>query len=129
MVLGKGYGSNTQALVVVEGIKEMMQLGNAMGAKTETFLGLAGIGDLLLTAMNDQSRNMHFGMELGKGMHIDKALKNQKGVAEGYYTTFSMEFLLKKYKLKLPLFQMIIDIVINKQPPKERFDSYFSTLF
>lgn len=129
MVLGKGYGPNTQALVVVEGINEMIQIGIAMGAKTETFLGLAGLGDLLLTAMNDKSRNMHFGMELGKGVLLEDALKHQSGVAEGYYTSFSLKYLLERYSLNLSLFAMMVDILINRESPSERFDRFFKQLF
>ncbi|MEO6508618.1 MAG: NAD(P)H-dependent glycerol-3-phosphate dehydrogenase, partial [Patescibacteria group bacterium] len=129
MALGVGYGPNTQALLVVEGINEMMALGKAVGAKPETFLGLAGLGDLLLTAMNEKSRNMHFGMELGKGMNIDEALQHQKGVAEGYYTLLSIDYLLQKYNLSLPLSRMLMDILIKKIPLKERLDQYLKELY
>lgn len=129
MVLGMGHGSNTQAVIVVEGIREMMKLGKEMGAQKDTFLGLAGLGDLLLTAMNSESRNMSFGFELGKGMHIDTALKHQTGVAEGYYTAFSLEHLLKKHALKLPLFQMIVDVLIAKKPAQDCLKNLFKELF
>ncbi len=129
MVIGMGYGQNTQAIVVVEGIKEMMILGELMGGKSETFLGLAGLGDLLLTAMNAESRNMTFGYELGKGMQINDALKDVKGVAEGYYTTFSLDFLLQKHKLKLPLFSTMVDTLVNKHSFKDTFSQLLTELF
>lgn len=129
MVLGKGFGPNTQALVVVEGMNEMMLLGNKMGSHEETFLGLSGLGDLLLTAMNDQSRNMNFGIELGKGISLDQALKDQKGIAEGYYTALSLNFLMQKYSAKLPLCAMMVDILINKKPVQECFDQFMKEIF
>lgn len=129
MVLGNGYGANTQALVVVEGIHEMMEIGEKMGAKKETFLGLSGLGDLLLTAMNQQSRNMNFGVELGKGVSLAEALKDQKGIAEGYYTTQSLEYLMGKYNLSLPLCSMMVDILIKKEPIKERFNEFMRSIF
>jgi len=129
MVMGNNFGPNTQAIVVVEGIKEMMALGKEMGAKEETFLGLSGLGDLLLTAMNNKSRNMNFGIELGKGLPLDEALLDQKGVAEGYYTTFSVDYMLQKYKVSLPLCSMIVDILIHKRPIHERFTQFLGEVF
>jgi glycerol-3-phosphate dehydrogenase (NAD(P)+) len=129
MVLGKQFGPNTQALVVVEGMKELRELGEKMGAKQETFFGLAGLGDLLLTAMNNQSRNMNFGIELGKGISLDQALKDQKGVAEGYYTTLSLDYLMKKYSISLPLCSMMADILLKKMPIQKRFDQFMQSIF
>jgi glycerol-3-phosphate dehydrogenase (NAD(P)+) len=119
MVIGMGHGPNTQALVVVHGLQEIMKLGKKMGAKEETFKDLAGLGDLLLTAMNKDSRNMSFGHGLGEGKTVEESLKELKGVSEGYQTVQSLNALLEKHQLDLPIMQMMIDILLHNEDPKK----------
>jgi glycerol-3-phosphate dehydrogenase len=72
---------------------------------------------------------MNFGIELGKGISLDQALKDQKGVAEGYYTTLSLDYLMKKYSISLPLCSMMADILLKKMPIQKRFDQFMQSIF
>ena len=81
---GLGFGANTRVALITRGLAEMMRLGVALGANRETFMGLAGLGDLVLTCTDDQSRNRRFGLLLAAGAHSEQALAEIGQVVEGY---------------------------------------------
>jgi len=84
---GLGFGANSRAAIITRGLAEIARFGLALGAQTESFLGLAGMGDLVLTCTDDQSRNRRFGLGIGRGQSIEQTLKNIGQEVEGYTTT------------------------------------------
>ena len=108
---GLGYGDNTAAALLTRGVKEMSALGELMGCKPETFNGLAGIGDLIVTCTSLHSRNLTAGMLLGKGKSRDEAVKEVGMVVEGIYALDAAMQLKKKYDVELPICEMVNGIV------------------
>jgi len=114
---GLGYGYNTRAALITRGLAEMKKLGMAMGAKAETFSGLAGMGDLLLTCTGDLSRNRTVGIELGKGRSLNDILADMSMVAEGVKTTLSTYQLADKLAVEVPIITEMYKILyLNKDP-------------
>lgn len=99
---GLGLGDNTKAALITRGLSEMANLGVCMGADERTFMGLTGIGDLVVTCTSKHSRNNRFGNKVGGGMPIDKALA-EVGTVEGYYATLMAYQLGQKYGVELPI--------------------------
>jgi len=104
---GLQYGSNAQAAIITRGLAEMSRLGMCLGAKLETFMGLAGLGDLVLTSTDSQSRNRRFGILLGRGFTIDEAEKHIGQVVEGKYNAAQVCYLAKHCHIELPICQEI----------------------
>ena len=100
---GLGYGNNTQAALMTRGLAEIKRLGIAMGAEPSTFLGLAGMGDLVLTCTGDLSRNRTVGYRLGCGESIEHILSDMSSVAEGVKTTESAYELSRSYEVDMPI--------------------------
>ncbi len=114
---GLGFGYNTRAALITRGLAEMARLGKAKGAQAETFAGLAGMGDLVLTCTGDLSRNRSVGIELGKGRSLDEILGTMRMVAEGVKTTLSTYQLAQKLGVDLPLTtQMYLILYAGKDP-------------
>ncbi|MEL7210365.1 MAG: NAD(P)H-dependent glycerol-3-phosphate dehydrogenase, partial [Actinomycetota bacterium] len=103
MADGLGAGDNTRAAVITRGLKELTDLGVAMGGEPETFSGLAGMGDLLATCISTQSRNRHVGEELGKGKTIDQIIEEMDQVAEGVRTARTVLELAEEYGVEMPI--------------------------
>jgi glycerol-3-phosphate dehydrogenase (NAD(P)+) len=122
---GLGYGANAKAAVITSGLSEMIKLGLALGAKQETFLGLSGLGDLVLTCTDNQSRNRRLGLALGKGRTLEET-KKLIGTTEGYETAKNIFFLIKKYGIKAPFCEGVYDILYEKRPPQTLFKNYFN---
>lgn len=99
---GLGLGDNTKAALITRGLSEMANLGVCMGADERTFMGLTGIGDLVVTCTSRHSRNNRFGHKVGAGAPIDSALK-EVGTVEGYYATLMAHQLGQKYGVELPI--------------------------
>ena len=99
---GLGLGDNTKAALITRGLSEMANLGVCMGADERTFMGLTGIGDLVVTCTSQHSRNNRFGNKVGKGVNVEQALK-EVGTVEGYYATLMAYELGKKYGVELPI--------------------------
>jgi len=116
---GLGFGSNTRAALVTRGLAEMSRLGTSMGAHPLTFLGLAGVGDLVLTCTGDLSRNRKVGYQLGQGKKLQEILADMKMVAEGVKTTRSVYHLAQKQGVELPICQQMYRILYEDQSPKE----------
>lgn len=104
---GLGYGANAKAALITRGLAEMSRLGKKMGAREETFLGLAGVGDLVLTCTDNQSRNRRFGLLLGQGAAIDEAEKQIGQVVEGKFNAAQVCKLAEQFKVELPICQQI----------------------
>lgn len=99
---GLGLGDNTKAALITRGLSEMANLGVCMGADERTFMGLTGIGDLVVTCTSRHSRNNRFGNKVGSGMPIEQALK-EVGTVEGFYATLMAYQLGQKYGVELPI--------------------------
>ena len=104
---GMDLGDNARAALITRGLAEMSRLGEALGAKPATFMGLSGMGDLVLTCTGDLSRNRQVGLRLGKGEAIADILASMHMVAEGVYTTQGVCDLAQKYSLDLPIAQSL----------------------
>jgi len=123
---GLGYGRNTLAALITRGIAEITRLGVQMGAEAETFSGLAGIGDLVLTCTGKLSRNRHVGYELGKGSSIKDILKEMKMVAEGVTTTLSANKLAQRHQIEMPICEQIHKILYKNKDPRKALKDLMS---
>lgn len=119
IVEGMGYGDNTKAALITRGIAEMARLGTEMGGKMETFAGLAGIGDLVVTCTSGHSRNRRAGELVGQGFTIEEAMKQVNMVVEGVPTTKAAYALMKKYKVEMPILTAINEVLFEGKPVKE----------
>ena len=116
---GLGYGNNSRAAIITRGLAEMMRLGKAMGGKEASFVGLSGIGDLLLTASSELSRNRTVGLRLGKGEKISDIMADTKTVAEGVRTSRSIHELSQKVSVEMPLCNEVYYVCHENKDPKE----------
>ncbi len=114
---GMGLGDNARAALVTRGLVEMMRLGAAMGAQKETLMGLAGMGDLVLTCTGDQSRNRRFGLALGRGDNADKALIDIGQVVEGVNTAEEVHRQASQHKVEMPISEVVYSIIHKDLPP------------
>lgn len=117
--LGLGYGDNTKAALITRGMHEITTLGLKMGCKAETFYGLAGIGDLIVTATSEHSRNNRCGHLIGEGMSPDEAVKKVGMVVEGINALPAALELEKKYGVEMPLVDAVEAVVHHGADPKE----------
>jgi len=115
---GLGYGYNTMAALLTRGLAEMSRLGTAMGGNMQTFLGLAGMGDLVLTCTGGLSRNRTLGTRLGRGEKLDDIMKSAKTVAEGIKTTKAARDLAKKYHIHMPIVEEVYHILYEGKDPR-----------
>lgn len=111
--LGKGVGDNTKAALITRGQAEMCRLGEALGANTKTFAGLAGMGDLIVTCMSQHSRNRFVGEHIGKGENLDSILANMKMVAEGVPTCRSAKALAAKMNIEMPIVDAVYEALFH----------------
>ncbi|NLL79867.1 MAG: NAD(P)H-dependent glycerol-3-phosphate dehydrogenase [Clostridiales bacterium] len=116
---GLGYGDNTKAALITRGIAEIGRLGMAMGGKFETFCGLSGIGDLIVTCASMHSRNRRAGILIGKGYSMDEAMKEVKMVVEGVYSAKAAMGLAKKYNVQLPIIEQVNAVLFDNKPAAE----------
>ena len=116
---GIGYGDNTKAALLTRGISEIGNLGTLMGAKSSTFQGLSGIGDLIVTALSKHSRNRKVGEQIGKGKSLNLILKKMNMVAEGVKSSISVNELRKKHNADMPICESVYNILFNKKDPKQ----------
>jgi glycerol-3-phosphate dehydrogenase (NAD(P)+) len=116
---GLGYGANAKAALITRGLAEMQRLGRALGARPETFLGLAGVGDLVLTCTDDQSRNRRFGLLLGTNVSINEAEQQIGQVVEGKTNASQVCYLAKQHQVEMPICEQINALIEGKITPKE----------
>ena len=116
---GLGYGDNAKAALITRGISEIARLGIAMGGKFETFCGLTGIGDLIVTCASMHSRNRRAGILIGQGKSAKEAMDEVKMVVEGVYSAKAAMGLSKKYNVDLPIIAEVNKILFENKPPKD----------
>jgi glycerol-3-phosphate dehydrogenase (NAD(P)+) len=116
---GAGFGDNTKAAIMTRGISEIMRLGRTLGAEKDTFYGLSGIGDLIVTCASEHSRNRFVGIQIGKGRKLDDILADMKMVAEGVSTTKSALELAKKKNVEIPIVEKVNEILFEGVSPVE----------
>ena len=116
---GLGYGDNTKAALITRGITEIGRLGVAMGGKLQTFYGLTGIGDLIVTCASMHSRNRRAGILIGQGYTMEQAMDEVKMVVEGVYSAKAAIGLAKKYNVQLPIIEEVNAILFEGQPADE----------
>ncbi|MCZ6703098.1 MAG: NAD(P)H-dependent glycerol-3-phosphate dehydrogenase [Ignavibacteria bacterium] len=114
---GAGFGDNTKAAIMTRGVSEISRLGSAMGAHPETFAGLSGMGDLIVTCMSKHSRNRYVGEQLGKGKKLKQILKSMKMVAEGVETSRSASQLAQKHSVETPITNEVYKILFEDKDP------------
>lgn len=115
---GLGFGYNTRAALITRGLAEITRLGLAMGADRETFSGLAGMGDLVLTCTGDLSRNRSVGIELGKGRKLEEILGGMRMVAEGVKTTLSTWQLANRLGVEMPITEQVYRVLYEGKDPR-----------
>ena len=116
---GYGCGDNTKAALITRGIAEISRLGIAMGGKAQTFSGLTGIGDLIVTCASMHSRNRRAGILIGKGYTMDEAMKEVQMVVEGVYSAKAALALAKKYDVPMPIVEQVNAVLFENKPAKD----------
>jgi glycerol-3-phosphate dehydrogenase (NAD(P)+) len=116
---GLGFGANARTALITRGLAEMSRLGIAIGAKQETFMGMSGLGDLVLTCTDNQSRNRRFGLALGQGMSVEDAIQSIGQVVEGYRNTDEVRLLSAKHGIEMPICEQIYQVLYNGKSAKE----------
>ncbi|MCF2948103.1 NAD(P)H-dependent glycerol-3-phosphate dehydrogenase [Paraglaciecola aquimarina] len=116
---GLGFGSNARTALITRGLAELTRLGVEMGAKPATFMGMSGLGDLVLTCTDNQSRNRRFGLALGKGLGIDAAIKEIGQVVEGYKNTKEVHALAARMEVEMPICEQIYKVLYQGKSVKE----------
>lgn len=110
---GMGCGDNTKALLMTRGLAEMARLGVALGGRKETFTGLAGVGDLIVTCTSMHSRNRRYGILIGQGKSVQDALEEIGAVVEGYYAAANARSLAQKVGVEMPISQAAYEVLYN----------------
>jgi glycerol-3-phosphate dehydrogenase (NAD(P)+) len=123
---GLGFGDNTKAALVTRGSRELIKLGIKLGGQPQTFYGLSGIGDLIVTCFSKLSRNRLFGEKIGSGMKPQTALEEIKMVVEGYRTTNPVYSLSKRYDLDLPIINETYNVLYKNKPVKDTITALMS---
>ncbi|MCD8082285.1 MAG: NAD(P)-dependent glycerol-3-phosphate dehydrogenase [Clostridiales bacterium] len=116
---GLGYGDNTKAALITRGIYEITKLGLAMGGRVETFGGLSGIGDLIVTCASMHSRNRRAGILIGKGYTMEEAMTEVQMVVEGVYSAKAGLALGRKYHIDLPIIEEVNQVLFDGKPAKD----------
>jgi glycerol-3-phosphate dehydrogenase (NAD(P)+) len=123
---GLGYGANTQAALITRGLNEMLGFGLALGANEKTFMGLSGLGDLVLTCSDNLSRNRRFGQLLSKNIKVEKALQEIDATVEGVLGVKTVMLIAEKLKIEMPICKQVALIIDGKITPKEAVDYLMS---
>jgi len=116
---GAGFGDNTKAALLTRALVEVTRLGVAMGAQQETFAGLSGVGDLIVTCMSKHSRNRHVGEEIGRGKSLQAVLDEMVMVAEGVRTTKSVHQLFQKTGVEMPIAEQVYQALFEGKSPHD----------
>lgn len=119
---GLGYGDNTKAALITRGIAEITRLGIAMGARAETFYGLSGIGDLIVTCASVHSRNRKAGYLIGKGYTMQEAMDEVKMIVEGVHSARAGLELSEKYGIETPIIQAVGEVLFDDKSPRLAVD-------
>lgn len=120
---GLGFGANSRAALITRGLAEIMRLGEALGGKRETFMGLAGVGDLVLTCTDDQSRNRRLGLALGQGKTLEPALREIGQAVEGVHTAREVVQLAAIHKIEMPIAEQVNQVLYHGHSPQEAVEA------
>lgn len=115
---GMGYGDNTKALLMTRGLAEVARLGMALGASRETFAGLAGVGDLIVTCTSMHSRNRRAGILIGQGVGVQEAMRQVGAVVEGYYAAEAAWELARKHHVTMPITEAAYEVLYEGGDPQ-----------
>lgn len=126
MAEGMGFGDNTKASLITRGLAEMARLGAALGADPMTFMGLAGLGDLVATCTSPLSRNRTVGEQLGRGRTLDEVVGEMRMVAEGVKSSRSIHDLATKHDVDMPITEHVVKVVHEGMTPQEMLRSLMS---
>lgn len=116
---GLGYGANARAALITRGMAEIRRLAAALGAETETLFGLAGIGDLILTCTDDQSRNRQLGLAIGRGLSVDNAVKEVGKTVEGMHAAREVLLRARQANVEMPIVEQVCKILFEGYDPRE----------
>jgi glycerol-3-phosphate dehydrogenase (NAD(P)+) len=119
VIEGLGYNHNTRAAMITRGIAEMLRFGAVYNARPETFYGLSGMGDLILTTTGDLSRNKTFGLELAKGRKAEEIIASQRSVVEGYKTAKAAHFISEQFDIRAQIFNGVYGVLYKDLDPRE----------
>ena len=115
---GLGFGANTRIALIARGLVEIMRLGLALGGRQETFMGLAGMGDLVLTCTDDQSRNRRFGLALARGASVEQALASIGQVVEGYHGARAVFGVAQRHGVEMPIVEQVYKVLYEDTDPR-----------
>jgi len=116
---GMHFGANSRAALITRGLAELMRLGDAMGARRETLMGLSGVGDLILTCTDDQSRNRRLGLALGRGTDLKTAVAEIGQVVEGFNTAREVLQLARNFNVEMPISEQVYQVLHAGMSPQE----------
>jgi glycerol-3-phosphate dehydrogenase (NAD(P)+) len=116
---GLGFGANTRVALITRGLAEMMRLGVALGGEKDTFMGLAGLGDLVLTCTDDQSRNRRLGLMLAAGRTLDSALATIGQVVEGVLAARAVRSVARRASVEMPITEQLYLVLYEGAPPRD----------
>ena len=120
---GLGYGANSRVFLITRGLAEMVRLGIALGAKRETLMGLAGLGDLVLTCTDDQSRNRRFGRAIAAGKPVDQAIAEIGQVVEGYHAAKAVHAVALSHGVDMPISRHVFEVLHQGVPIQQVVES------
>jgi glycerol-3-phosphate dehydrogenase (NAD(P)+) len=115
---GIGFGANARIALITRGLAEMTRLGSALNAEPSTFMGMAGLGDLVLTCTDNQSRNRRFGLALGQGSEVEQAIFSIGQVVEGYRNTKEVHTLAKRHHVEMPIVEQVYQVLYSGKDAK-----------
>ena len=119
MCIGLGFGDNTTAALITRGLNEIIRLGDFYGSEVSTFYGLAGIGDLAVTAFSTHSRNREFGIKIAEGSSAASLIKDMGMIVEGYYTSYALNDIINTNNLEMPISKSVYSILYEDLSPKQ----------
>ena len=123
---GLGYGDNTKAALITRGINEMFEIAKYYNANQKTFMGLSGLGDIIVTCTSRHSRNRYVGEKLGKGEKIEDIIKNMKMVSEGAETIKALYKIIKENNLNAPIFTALYEVIYKGKPVTDLEKTFMS---
>lgn len=123
---GMGFGANARAALIARALAEITRLGVSLGANAETFTGLTGLGDLVLTCTDDQSRNRRTGIALGEGKNLEAVIKEIGQVVEGVATAKEVVALSKKQNIDMPITEQVYNVLYNQYSPENAVNALFN---
>ncbi|MBL6734464.1 MAG: NAD(P)-dependent glycerol-3-phosphate dehydrogenase, partial [Shewanellaceae bacterium] len=116
---GLGYGANARTALITRGLNEMQRLGVALGAKPQTFMGMSGLGDLVLTCTDNQSRNRRYGFAIGQGIPMSEAQFVIGQVVEGHRNAQEVFALASRHAVEMPIVEQVYQVLYHSQPVRE----------